>query len=171
PKDPAQALKIPEDGFVLSQLKGELVDATGKVFSDIPFGAAFCDEAAPLFDPEESLRDGADGWGDYTRMSRRRFAVFIPKHAVEVPSGARLRLSLNFGQADSGGGALAIERGRFTASSSDDWIPFANDSRYATLKRELAVLKKARGEIAGVSVPVMAEQPAEFARQTQVFGR
>ena len=108
PKDLAQALKIPEDGFVLSQLKGELVDAAGTVTSDVPFAAAFCDESAPLFDPEESLRDGADGWGDYTRMSRRRFAVFIPKQAVEVPSGARLRLSLNFGQADSGGGALAI---------------------------------------------------------------
>ena len=37
--------------------------------------------------------------------------------------------------------------------------------------RELAVLKKARGEIAGVAVPVMAEQPANFARQTQIFGR
>ena len=171
PKDLAQALKIPEDGFVLSQLKGELVDAAGVATGDVPFTAAFCDEPTPLFNPEESLRDGADGWGDYTRMSRRRFAVFIPKQAVEIPSGARLRLSLNFGQADSGGGALAIERGRFAASSSDDWIPFANDSRYATLKRELAVLKKARGEIAGVAVPVMAEQPAEFARQTQIFGR
>jgi hypothetical protein len=171
PKDPVEALKIPEDGFVLSRLKGELVDATGKVLSEIPFVAAFCDEQSPLFDPEESLRDGADGWGDYTRMSRRRFAVFIPERAVEVPSGARLRLSLNFGQADSGGGALSIERGRFAASSSDDWIPFANDSRYATLKRELAELKKTRGEIAGVAVPVMAEQPAAFARQTQIFGR
>jgi len=171
PKDPAQALKIPEDGFVLSHLKGELVDAAGAVVSEIPFVAAFCDEPAPLFDPEESLRDGPDGWGDYTRMSRRRYAVFIPKRAIEVPPGARLRLSMNFGQADSGGGALAIERGRFAASSSDDWIPFANDSVYAKIKLQLAELKKARAAIAGVAVPVMAEQPAAFARQTQVFAR
>ncbi|MBA4106150.1 MAG: hypothetical protein C0485_10350 [Pirellula sp.] len=171
PKDPAQALKIPEDGFVLSQLKGELLDAAGAVVGEVPFAAAFCDEPAPLFDPQESLREGLEGWGDYTRMSRRRFAVFVPARAVEVPSGARLRLSMNFGHGDTGGGALVIERGRFAASSSDDWIPFANDSRYAQLKLQLTELKKARAEIAAVAVPIMAEQPAEFARQTQVFAR
>lgn len=171
PKDPAQALKIPEDGFVLSRLNGQLVDAAGAVIGEIPFVAAFCDEPAPMFNPEESLRDGAEGWGDYTRMSRPRFAVFIPSRAIEAPKGSKLRLAMNFGEADSGGGALAIERGRFAASSSDDWIPFANDSRYATLKRELGEMKQAREAIAGVAVPVMAEQPAEFARQTQVFAR
>jgi mono/diheme cytochrome c family protein len=171
PKDPAQALKIPEDGFVLSQLTGELVDAAGAAAGEVRFVAAFCDEPTPLFDPEESLREGADGWGDYTRMSRRRFAVFILDRAIEIPPGTRLRLSMRFGQADSGGGALAIERGRFAASSSDDWIPFANDSRYARLKRQLAELRNARAAIAGVAVPIMAEQPAAFARQTQVFAR
>lgn len=171
PRDPAAALKIPEDGFVVSQLTAELVDAAGSVVGAVPLKVAFCDEADPLFDPEASLRDGADGWGDYTRMSRRRFAVFIPERAVEIPPGARLRVSMNFGQSDSGGGALAIERSRFAVSSSDDWIPFANQSEFAQLKDKLAGLLKERAAIGGVAVPIMREQPASLARTTQVFGR
>jgi mono/diheme cytochrome c family protein len=171
PKDEEAARKIPEDGFVLSRLQGELVDADGQTVAEVPFKTAFCDEPAPLNDPQESLRDRPEGWGEFTRMSYRRYAVFIPEQGVEVPPGSRLKLMMNFGQSDSGGGALAIERGRFAASSSDDWIALASDSEYAKLERRLGRLQKERAAIPGVAVPIMVEQPTEFARRTQVFAR
>lgn len=171
PKDAAAALKIPDEGFVLSKLDGELIAADGSVLSKVPLAVAFCDEAAPLNDPQASLRKDGDGWGAFSRLSSQRYAVFIPKQAIEIPPGARLRLALRFDLTDSGGGGLVINRGRYSISSSDDWIPFANDSRYSELRRELTAKRKERAAIASLAVPVMAEQPAAFARHTQVFGR
>lgn len=171
PKQIAAALKIPENGFVLSKLQGELVAADGKSIATIEFAAAFCDEAVPQFDPAESLREVSAGWGDFSRMSQPRYAVFVVRQAAEVPPGARLRLTLAFQQSDSGGGGLVIARGRYSVSSSDDWIPFAAESRFSELQHELSETLKQRTAIAGVALPIMAEQSPQFARHTYTFAR
>jgi len=171
PKDLAAALKTPEAGFVLSLLKGQLVSAEGAELQEIEFAAAACDEAEPLLNPEDSLNDNIEGWGDYTRLSYPRHAVFVLKRPVELPPGGRLRLSLQFKHVDTGGGALYIQRGRFAASDSDKWTGLVDDAGYLEAKRELAGLIKRRAEMAGTNVPVMADQASRFARRTYTFAR
>jgi hypothetical protein len=171
PKDLAAALKTPAAGFVLSQLKAELVPSEGAAPQELKIAAASCDEPEPLFDPEDSLRDNLEGWGDYTRQSYPRHAVFVLEQPVTPPAGSRLRLSLTFNHVDSGGGALYMQRAKFSLSSSNKWPELLQDKSYRRMKARLAKLIKHRGEMPAVSVPVMAEQAKPFARRTFTFTR
>jgi hypothetical protein len=171
PKDVAEALKTPAEGFVVSQLTGKLISADGADLGELKFAAAACDEAAPLFDPEDSLRDNIQGWGDYTRQTYPRWCVFVFEKPVEIPAAGRLSLALRFSDVDRGGGALYLQRGRFAASESEKWTALVNDSGYRELKEKLARLIKERGAMPGTDVPVMAEQESLFARRTFTFTR
>jgi hypothetical protein len=171
PKDLAAALKTPESGFVLSRLKAQLIAAEGAKPAELKFAAVACDDVAPLFDPEESLRDKAEGWEAYTKISQPRRAVFLLKQPVEVAGGARLRVSLKFGLTDSGGGALFIQRARFAATESDMATKLVADDRIRELKDELAALTKERSQMPGTATPVMGELPPRLARRTYMFTR
>ena len=96
-RDAEQARRIPEFGFVLSHLKVELLPAEdGGHRCSSNFKHAFSDEAEPLLDPNDSLRDDPSGWGSYTRQWRSHYAVFVLdkavtqfRRAVEFASGSR----------------------------------------------------------------------------------
>ncbi len=171
PKDLAAALKTPESGFVLSRLKAHLITADGAASAELKFAAATCDDVAPLFDPEDSLRKKPEGWESYTKISRPRRAVFLLKQPMEVAGGSRLRVSLKFDLTDSGAGALFIHRARFAASESSVASELVSDPRFRELKDELAALAKQRSEMPGTATPVMGELPARLARPTYVFAR
>ena len=171
PKDLAAALKTPESGFVLSQLKAQILTAEGAEPAELKFATAVCDDAAPLFDPGASLRKNAEGWESYTKISRPRRAVFLLKQPVEVAAGARLRVSLTFNQTDSGGGALFIQRARFAASAGDVATTLVNDERIRELKKDLSALVKRRTEMPSTATPVMSELPAALARHSYLFAR
>jgi hypothetical protein len=171
PNDLAAALKTPEAGFVLSQLKATLVSPDGSDHADVEFAAAACDEAAPLFDPADSFHDNIEGWGDYTRSSYPRRAVFILKQPVDIAPGSRLRLALHFNHVDSGGGALYIRRARVAASGSEHWTELVQDEANRKRADELVALAKERADMPGTTVPVMLEQPSPFARRTYKFER
>jgi hypothetical protein len=171
PPDAAAALKTPAAGFVLSKLKARVISPEGAEVGEIKFSAAVCDEAEPLFDVEDSLRDNPEGWEDYTRQNNPRWAVFIPEKPVELPAGGRLELALTFGLTDSGGGSLYIQRGRFAISENDLWTELISGATYRGMKDELAKLLKERQAMTATAVPVMAEQPPRLARRTYMFAR
>lgn len=171
PLDPAAALKTAEAGFVLSHLTGQLVAADGAVLEELPLAAAACDEPEPLLDPERSLDADADGWGDYTRMSHPRRAVFLLRRPVAAPAGSRLRLALAFGHHDSGGGSLYLRRTRVAVTAAPQASALTADEAVVKLKTELAALLKQQAEVPGTLIPVMAEQPTRFARRTYTFAR
>jgi mono/diheme cytochrome c family protein len=172
PKDPATAAKIPEAGFALTRLKAQLLDSAGGSTA-VAFDSAVCDEAEPQFDPVGSLQGEGDaaGWSQFTRMNFRRHAVFFASEAAATRANSRLRLELEFHREGSGGTALVIERGRFAASADPRWTQLATDSRYRQLAADLPAKREQRAELTQVWTPVMAEQPAEFARRTYVFQR
>ncbi len=171
PKDEAAAIKTPEAGFVLSRLKAYLVDDDDSEAREIEFEFAHCDDADPVFDPADSLRDNREGWCQYTRMFYPRHAVFVVRRPVELPPGGRLRLSMQFNHYGSGGTALVIQRGRYAISASPAWTALVQDERCQKLRHELAEVREARQGISGTATPVMAEQPPPFARRTFTFVR
>ncbi len=171
PKDEVAAIKMPEAGFVLSRLKAYLVDDDDAEPREIEFEFAHCDDADPVFDPADSLRDNREGWCQYTRMFYPRHAVFVARRPVELPPGGRLRLSMQFDHYGSGGTALVIQRGRYAISASPAWTALVQDERCQKLRHELAEVREARQGISGTATPVMAEQPPPFARRTFMFVR
>jgi hypothetical protein len=171
PPDLEAALKTPAAGFVLSRLKAHVASPEGADLGEIKFVAAACDEADPLFDVEESMRDNPEGWEQYTRQTYPRWAVFIPEKPVDLPAGGSLRLALHFGLADSGAGALYIQRARFALSESPAWTALVGSQAYHDAKEQLAALLKQRQAIPATAVPVMGEQEPQDARRTYVFTR
>lgn len=172
PADLAAAAKVPEMGFALTRLKGFIVPpAGGGEPVEIALTRAFCDEPAPLLDPEDSLRDNNDGWGDFPRQSFPRTAVFYADKPTPIAAGSKLRLAMNFGRNDSGGGGLCIRRGRYAMSDRPEWSALAADATLVKLREELAALVDARNKMPSIAVPVMAEQAADFARKTHTFVR
>ncbi|RIK72037.1 MAG: hypothetical protein DCC67_19825 [Planctomycetota bacterium] len=170
PEDLEAALRTPELGFVVSHLQAQLVGPSAEP-REIEFAAAYCDEPTPSYDPEESLRENAEGWGDYTRINYPRFAVFVFKEPVEVPPGARLRLQISQNRYATGDFGLVIRRGRYHVSASDEWTRWLAADRYQSARRELSEASAARQAIPSVSVPVMEEQAPHVARKTYLFER
>jgi hypothetical protein len=112
-EDAESARRMPEMGFVLSQLKATIVPAgDGKPIA-LEFKYAYCDEAEPLLDPADSLRDDALGWGSYSRQWRPAFAVFLLEKPVAISPRSHIRIELKQDKTTSGDVALAIRRGRF----------------------------------------------------------
>jgi hypothetical protein len=169
PKDDVAALKIPELGFMLTRLRAAIVPADGSPPRDVKFSAAFADEAEPLYDPEDSLRDNNRGWAEFTRMSRPRHAVFAVDQPVALAAGDRLRLTLEFNRNDIGDGSMCFRRARFAASGSEAWAELVAGARDE--RRELRDLRRRRDRIPHADIPVMAEQPTRLDRQTYAFVR
>jgi hypothetical protein len=171
PEDIAAALKTAEMGFVLTRLTGEVIPVDGGEPRPIPFAVAVADEPQPVFDPQDSLRDNNFGWAAYTRLWLPRHAVFAVENAVALRSGDRLRLKLEFHQTATGDIALCIRRGRFSMSASSEWTALLADAEMRRLHDELNVARQRRDAIPHVDLPIMAEQPAAFARKSFTFAR
>ncbi len=171
PEDAAAALKTAEMGFVVTRLKARIVSDDGSEGDELKLAAAYADEPEPVFDPQDSLRDNDYGWGEYTRRSYPRHAAFVLAEVAKANAGDQLELALQFNQTATGDIALAIERGRYSISTSDEWQTLERDAETVRLKRELAEAHQRRSEIPCTNLPVMAEQADDFARQTYTFTR
>ena len=108
----------------------------------IEFATVFSDDAKPVIDPEESLRDDWQGFGSFSRIDRPHWAVFVLREAVEVPAGSRLRLVLDHGMSDPGEGALVIERGRYWVSSDPRWAEFTDAPSFKQSLDSIGSLRK-----------------------------
>lgn len=171
PQDVQAALKTAEIGFVVTRLRGELLGADSVAPEPINFVAVYADEAEPTFDPEDSLRDNSFGWGDYTRQSHPRHAVFVVDKPVATPAGSRLRLILEFKQFATGDIPLCIRRGRFSVSANPAWSDLVNQPEVKEAKERLAKLVARREAMPHIKTPVLAELPASVARRTYTFAR
>lgn len=169
--DAEAARRIPEIGFVLSHLKAELIPADGASAVNLDFKHAFSDEAEPLLDPNDSLRDDASGWGSYTRQWRSHYAVFLLDQPVAIPSGSRLRIELAQDRTTVGDAALLISRGRYAVSSSDAWVDWQASADFVAAQEELAKLRQQSTEISSVVIPVMEELSTDQQRSTFEFTR
>ncbi len=162
---PGRALKIPEDGFVVSQLTAELVDAAGSVVGAVPLKVAFCDEADPLFDPERACAT-APTVGATTRGCRGGgLPCSFPNGPWRFRPAARLRLSMNFGQS-----RFRWRRPGYRAEPLLRFVQRRLDSVCEPVGVRPARSANWRGCSRSVPrspawrVPIMAEQPASLAR-------
>jgi hypothetical protein len=171
PTDLAEALRHPEFGFMLSELRVEVVPADGAKGREVTFEMALSDEAEPMFDPEDSLRRNDEGWGEFTRIQRPSFAVFIAREPVQFPPGATLRILLRQDKAASETVAMVLRRARFAISDGQEWANFMQDDAVSQMRKELAEVGEERREIESVAVPVVVEQPADKRRPTFEFVR
>lgn len=173
PGDPVEALRHPEMGFVLARLRA-FVERDGTE-REVFFQHAFCDDPAPLLDPEQTLADSADGWASYSRMLRPHWLVLTVDEAIdgslEFLPGDRLRIELKHDKPLDGQDAIVLRRFRVAVSGDERWRGLASDDRFRRLRDERSALRRARREIPATPTPVMAERPDGHERPTHRFER
>lgn len=170
-QDAEAARKIPQLGFLLSQLEVEWLPPGGAAPVKLEFAHALSDEAEPLLDPADSLDADDWGWGSYTCQWRPHYAVFALANVISVPPGSRLRIVLHQNRATVGDGALVISRGRFAVSANDAWVRLQATPDFVAAKKKLRELKVRSKKIESVDVPVMDELTGDQRRATFEFVR
>ena len=171
PLDPEKALTDSEWGFMYSHVGASLVVSDGDPIV-LEFNRVIGDEADPFHDPMASLNGKSkQGFGAYTRIYRPRSAVFVLKSPVEIPAGAKLKVTLNHKGVALGAFPLVSKRGYLEVSSSDKFATLASDKTLKQKRKRLGKLKARRAAIKSTTVPVCKERPASLARSQQVFIR
>lgn len=171
PKDPVQAVKIPEQGFEVSRLKLLVQSPSEKEPVEVFFRTAFADEPEPISPPQQSFEDDPAGWGVVPSINRPRHAVFVLEQPVELRPGTRVTLELKQDRLTEGEAALVIQRGRYALTSDPRWTELVDSAEYRSGSERLAELVERRKELKGVAVPVMEECEPGLGRATQVFVR
>ncbi len=170
PRDPKRALKDSEWGFIVTRMKAELISADGSA-QVIPLKRVFADEPHPIYDPAESLRNGNFGFAAYTRINHPREAVFLTESAVPVPSGGRLRVSMDHSVFLLASYTLVVRRGSIAVSDDGRWERLARSPERVEWQSELEGLQALRATIPSVPTPVMRERPSWLRRPTHLFER
>lgn len=171
PKDIQAALTTPETGFVLSKIDASVKAPGAKKWQQIFFTHVFADEPSPIFDPQKSLNKGVWGWASYPKISQPRYAVFVPSEPVAAAPGSQLRIVCHQDQTVAGRIPTLITRAHFSLSADLAWTDTVTDPVLGTRRELITDLKKERETISGITVPVMGEEPPEFARRTHMFER
>ncbi len=170
PTDEADAMKNSELGFVVSRIKVFLVAADGKE-SELLIREVYSDESHPILNPDDSLDDNPDGWGEYPKVYGSHLAVFLFDEAVEVPAGSRLRLEIKQDRVTVGDHPLVIQRARFSISAAPAWRTLLDSEAHLAARQELKDLREERKKLGGPLIPVMVERPTESRRRQFVFTR
>jgi hypothetical protein len=158
-------------GAVVSKLDAEVVapDGTRKA---VAFREVVADFLAGPSDPNESLRAGAGGFGDYPMTRGPRTGYFIPNEPVVANPGDVLEIRI-LQQANCNADFIAchLAKFRFSLAADPRAAVFAASPERRARWAEWEKQKKSYDAIPGMSIPVMREREDAARRETRVFVR
>lgn len=172
PLHPESARANTEVGSVVSyfELRVKLPGSAEFVTRDI--ANVICDEPEPFFDPMLSLdKKNQHGFGAYARIQNDRRAAFILKDNEVLPAGTEIQITTQHRLFVLD--AFPLVPRRFVVEYCDDsqWYSETNAPALTEARQRLKELRKNRGKIASVTLPVMKELPEHLRRPTHVFIR
>ena len=170
PLDLAKAIHSPEHGAVLSRIILTATRPGEDKPREIPLLRVLGDDDFPIWDPNDSLRNGGSGWGAHTHQYRPRSCVVVLKEPLELPEDSTLHLELKH-KAQSPTGPMATKRGRLELTGDPafhDWL-----ARPATdeLIRNRDAARSAYLKNGPLKLAVMDRLPPELRRETRTFQR
>ena len=171
PLHPSRALADAEVGFVMSKIEVSLLTPGKDKPTSIPLADAIGDEPFPYDDPLESLKEGAAGFGAYTRVHHPRQIVLLPAQPVDIAPGSTLIVRIRYSVFDLAAFSLVARRGHYAVSSDPKLTDLLNDKALAATAGKLAYLKQLRQAIPSIAIPVLQERPDHLARPSHLFLR
>ncbi len=176
--DPVRATHTPEDGFLVDRIGLSIVDRAGReqkiaIRYFLPDAE---DNLLTAIKPPYPLSEAADsqldasGFAANPNLFRSRWVVAVPAQPVTVPAGSHLKLEIlhttgiDFRPAP-------LRHFNLYASSDPAWISAAATQALTAQLDELVKLEQRLEHIAGIALPVMAEQSAFERRRTLEFER
>ena len=160
-----------ERGAVVSKLEVDLVKPDGSR-QPIEFKEVLADFIAGPFDPNESIRDGGPGFGDYPMLRGPRRGWFVPSSPLVPAPGDRLEIRLRHGAVCNGNNqSCVIQRFKLAVSDDPRLATLVGSPERATRWNELEVRRNQYNAIPGIAIPAMVEREPAAARETRVFIR
>jgi hypothetical protein len=170
PLDPGKAVHTPELGAVLSQitLKATLPgkDAPGNIALLQVIG----DDDFPIWDPNDSLKKGASGWGAHTHQYHPRACVVLLESPLELPEGSTLHLELRH-HAQAPTGPMATKRGRLELTGTQGLHNWLGHPETSARIKERNAARDAYTKNGSIRLAVMDRLQPELRRDTRTFKR
>lgn len=163
--------KWDEQGAVASQIEAFLISPEG-TRRPVPLQEVIADFLAGPYDPNDSLKKGQEGFGEFPMMKGPRTAWFVPTEAVIPQPGEQLEVDISHGAVCNGQNQNCVLR-RFRLELTNDSVltRFITAPERAAAWQELAALKKQYQDLPGLNIPVMQERNEQARRETRVFIR
>ncbi len=167
-EDPA---KWSEHGAVIAGLDADLVMADG-TRQPLKFKEVVADFLAGPFDPNDSIRGGSSGFGDYPVLRGPRQACFVPEVPTNPALDAKLEIRIRHGAVCNGENQSCVLRNFRISTTSDVALnTFINSPERAARWAELGGLQKSYNAIPGTMIPSIVEREDKARRDTRVFIR
>ena len=163
--------KWDEQGAVIGRLVARLVDGEGQA-REIAMREVVADFLAGQWDPNESLRGGGAGFGEYPMMKQPRTAWIVPAEPVVPGPDETLVLEIHHAASCNGDNQNTVLR-RFTVELSTDpsLVDHVKGEPRAAAWKELEAIKAQYAAIKGRTIPTMQERDTDATRPTRLFIR
>jgi len=166
--DPA---KWDEQGAVASQIEATLITPEG-TRRPVPLKEVVADFLAGPYDPNDSLKKGRAGFGEFPMMKGPRTAWIVASEPVIPHPGEKLEITIHHGAVCNGENQnCVLRRFRIELSNNPILSQFVATPERASAWQKLEELKKHSNDIPGLAIPVMQERHDEARRETRVFIR
>jgi hypothetical protein len=160
-----------ERGAVVSKLEVDLVRPDGSR-QPVAFKEVIADFLAGPFDPNEGIRDGVPGFGEYPMAQRPRRGWFVPEQPLAAAPGDQLEIRILHGAVCNANNQSCVLT-RFKVSFSDDprLVQLVQAPERAARWQQHHALHQQYNAIPGKMIPVMRERQAAATRESRVFIR
>jgi hypothetical protein len=178
PADAEKARHTPENGFIVDEVQGWLVQPDGQRVK-IPFRYFLHDSEANLegpileaVDPKKphDKKDVGDGFAANSKLFRTRWIVGVPAAPLRLAHNSHIEMDLKQTQSIDSKPAL-VQRIRLSVSADPSWTALSQDYTRAENIARLKDLERTLAKIPTVNLPVMSEEQPYEKRATLEFER
>ncbi len=160
-----------ERGAVVTNFQAHFVSPEGER-REIRVREVVADYITGPFDPQDTLRGNARGFGEFPMMKAPRTAWFVPEEPAVPQPGETLELTLGHGARCNGNHQNTVLRRFRVETTADPRLAEAlADPERAGAWQHHASLQSRYNSIDGLTIPVMRERPEAATRETRVFIR
>ncbi|MGB6221470.1 PSD1 and planctomycete cytochrome C domain-containing protein [Haloferula sp.] len=157
-------------GMVISGFEASYVGANGER-RPIALREVAADFLAGPFDPNDSLKKGHAGFGDYPMTKGPRTAWFIAEKAVSPNEGEKLEFQIRHGATCNETQNTVLQKFRISLSDDELLTRYVTGADHRKGWDGLEKLEAQYKSIQGMTIPVMRERSGAARRETRVFIR
>lgn len=157
-------------GAVISTFEANFMGANGER-RPIKLREVAADFLAGPFEPNEALKKGKAGFGEFPMTKRPRTAWFIAEEAASPVDAASLEIRITHGATCNESQNTVLPRFRIAISEDDALTSYAASQAHQQGWSEMNQLKGSYNAIAGKTIPVMRERSDDAKRETRLFVR
>ncbi len=159
-----------ERGAVVTGFEVGFITADGER-RNVPIREVIADFLAGPFDPNESLKKGNSGFGEYPMMKSPRTAWFVPESPAVPAPGDTLEIVISHGATCNENQNTVLRRFRIETTDDDALATRLADPARAEAWKNHDTMAARHRQIPGMTIPVMQERSEAATRETRVFIR